>query len=68
MLENGLPLLVGRSGWVPRNYTNFSDLPDGCLECCTNPSWENLPKNNEFKKPPSSHEIAQRFVSLLNAA
>jgi hypothetical protein len=68
MLENGLPLLVGRSGWSPRHYTSHSELPGGCLECWSNPSWDNLPKNNQFKKPPSPYEIAQRFVSLLNAA
>jgi hypothetical protein len=68
MLENGLPLLVGRSGWGPRHNTSHLELPDGCLECWSNPTWENLPKNNQFKKPPSHYEIAQRFVSLLNAA
>jgi hypothetical protein len=68
MLENGLPLLVGRSGWSPRHYTSHSELPGGCLECWSNPSWDNLPKNNQFKKPPSPHEIARRFVDLLNAA
>ena len=68
MLDNGLPLLVGRSGWVPRHNASHLELPDGCLECRTNPSWDNLPKNNQFKKPPSPCEIAQRFVSLLNAA
>ena len=68
MLENGLPLLVGRSGWVPRHNTSHLELPDGCLECWANPSWDNLPKNNQFKKPPSLCEIAQRFVSLLDAA
>jgi hypothetical protein len=68
MLENGLPLLVGRSGWVPRHNASHSELPDGCLECRSNPSWDSLPKNNQFKKPPSPCEIAQRFVSLLDAA
>ena len=68
MLDNGLPLLVGCSGWVPRHKTNHSELPEGCLECRANPSWDNLPKNNQFKKPPSPYEIAQRFVSLLDAA
>ena len=68
MLENGLPLLVGRSGWVPRHNTSHLDLPDGCLECWSNPSWDSLTKNNQFKKPPSPHEIAQHFISLLNAA
>jgi hypothetical protein len=68
MLENGLPLLVGRSGWVPRDNADHLELPDGCLECWSNPSWDKLPKNNHFKKPPSPHEVAQRFVSILNAA
>lgn len=68
MLENGLPLLVGRSGWVPIHNASQSELPDGCLECRSNPSWDNLPKNGQFKKPPSPCEIAQRFVSLLDAA
>ena len=68
MLESGLPLLVGRSGWVPRHSTSHSELPDGCLECRTNPSWDNLPKNNQFKKPPSPYEVARRFISILNAA
>ena len=68
MLENGLPLLVGRSGWSPYINTSHSELPDGCLECRSNPSWDKLPKNNQFKKPPSPYEIAQRFVSFLDAA
>jgi hypothetical protein len=68
MLANGLPLLVGRSGWIPRNPNYHTEMPDGCLGCWFNPSWDNLPKNNQFKKPPSSCEIAQRFVSLLDAA
>ncbi|MFM8764672.1 MAG: hypothetical protein ACKOEZ_07550, partial [Spartobacteria bacterium] len=66
--ENGLPLLVGRSGWSPYINTSHSELPDGCLECRSNPSWDKLPKNNQFKKPPSPYEIAQRFVSFLDAA
>ncbi len=66
MLDNGLPLLVGRSGWVPRHNIIHSDLPDGCLRSWFNPTWDNLPKNNQFKKPPSPYEIAQRFVSLMD--
>jgi hypothetical protein len=68
MLENGLPLLVGRSGWVPRHSTSHLELPDGCLGCWFNPSWDNLPPQNQSKKPPSPYEVARRFVSILNAA
>ncbi len=68
MLENGLPLLVGSSGWVPRNYSRHPETPSGCVACQSNPSWAELPKNGQFKKPPSPKEIAQRVVSLLDAS
>ena len=68
ILDNGVPLLVGRSGWVPRHNASHTELPDGCLECQSNPSWDYLPKNGQFKNPPSPCEIAQRFISLLDAA
>lgn len=68
MLENGLPLLVGSSGWLPRNYTSHPETPAGCVACRSNPSWGELPKNGQFKKPPSPKEIAQRVVSLLDAS
>ena len=64
MLANGLPLLVGRSGWIPCHSNLEIDLPDGCLGCWQNPNWDQLPERHKFKKPPSCQEVAQYFVYL----